>query len=131
MSRIVFRIIGVFVLIALLATAGIFIYRVGVADGISQATQVAEAIESGNGSPMMYGYPYHHRGFGHPFGFGLFHIFGFFIFLFFFFGLMRFLFFRGWAHKHGHWGKWEGGAPPMFDEWHKKAHGEESKPVDK
>lgn len=129
MSRIVFRLIGVFVLLALLATAGTFIYRAGIADGISQAPQVAQALE--NNSPMMYGNPYHH-GFG--FGFGLFPIFGIFLFLFFFFGLLRLIFFRGWSHhnKHGHWSKhWEGGTPPMFDEWHKKAHGEESAEVNK
>ncbi|MBL8050117.1 MAG: hypothetical protein JNM46_02760, partial [Anaerolineales bacterium] len=77
-----------------------------------------------------FGYPSHHGfGFGHHFGFGLFHFFGFFIFLFFFFGLLRLIFFRPWAWgKHGHWGgKWEG----RFDEWHKRAHGEESPKEDK
>ena len=37
----------------------------------------------------------------------------------------RFLFWGprwGWGHHHGHWG--ERGVPPMFDEWHKQAHGE-------
>jgi hypothetical protein len=134
----VFRIIGAVLLIALLVAGGTFVYRAGVAQGISQAPQVAQAIqqsaEDGNGSPMMYGhgygYPSHPEGFGRHFGFGLFHFFGFFIFLFFFFGLLR-LIFRPWAwgkHGHGHWGgKWEG----RFDEWHKRAHGEESKEVGK
>jgi len=30
-----------------------------------------------------------------------------------------------WGHRMGHWGRhWENGVPPMFEEWHKKAHGE-------
>ena len=146
MSRTIVRIFGVLLLLALIVAGGAFVYRAGVAQGISQAPEVAEAIQQAaeNGEqipPTMfdrgfgYGSPYHHRGFGHPLGFGLFHIFGFFfIFLFFFFGLLRLIFFRGWSHhnKHGHWGKhWEDGAPPMFDEWHKKAHGEESAEVNK
>jgi hypothetical protein len=139
--NIVFRIIGALLLIALLVAGGTFVYRAGVAQGISQAPQVAEAIqqsaENGNPVPPMmygrgygYGYPFHHGfGFGHHFGFGLFHIFGFFILLLFFFGLLRFAF-RPWAwgkHGHGPWGKWE----DRMDEWHKRAHGEESTQADK
>lgn len=135
MSRNIFRIVGVLLLIAMLVAGGAFVYRAGVSQGISQAPQVAEAIqqatENGNQVPPMmygrgYGYPYHHGfGFGHHFGFGLFHFFSFFIFLFFFFGLLR-LIFRPWAWgKHGHWGNgWEHSMSPKFDEWHKRAHGE-------
>jgi hypothetical protein len=32
------------------------------------------------------------------------------------------LFGRPWRHGWRHHGKWEGGVPPMFDEWHKRAH---------
>ena len=128
----VFRIIGVVLLSALLVAGGAFVYRAGVAQGISQAPQVAEAIqqaaEDGNPNPMLhrgygYGSPYHH-GFGFGPHFGFFPI-GFcfsILFLFFFFGMLRFAF-RPWAwgkHGHGRWGKWEG----RFDEWHKRAHGE-------
>ena len=130
----IFRIIGVLLLIGLIVAGGTFVYRAGVTRGISQAPEVAEAIQQSaeNGGqvvpPMFnrgYGYAYPYHGFGHNFGFGLFHFFGFFIFLFFFFGVLRLIFFRGWAHRHGHWGKhWEGNVPPMFDEWHKRAHGE-------
>ena len=131
-----FRIIGVLLLIGLLVAGGMFVYRAGVAQGVSQAPEVAEAIqqtsENNDGAPMMYGrefgygYPYHHRGFGFGHHFELFP-FGFcasILFLFFFFGFLRMIFFRGWAHKHGHWGKWEGSVPSRFDEWHKRAHGE-------
>lgn len=127
---IVFRLIGAVLLIALLVAGGTFVYRAGVAQGVTQAPEVAEAIqqsaEDGNPNPMFnrgygYGYPFH-NGFGFfPFGF-CFSI----LLLFFFFGMLRFIF-RPWAwgkHGHGHWGKWEGGFPPKFDEWHKRAHGE-------
>ena len=31
----------------------------------------------------------------------------------------------GWGHHHGSWGRhWENGVPPMFEEWHKRAHGQ-------
>jgi hypothetical protein len=78
-------------------------------------------------------YPYYGYGpFHRPFGFG----FGFLgclipLFLFFLlFGAFRFLFWGprwGW-HRGGH-GPWrhawgEGGVPPMFEEWHKRAHGQ-------
>jgi hypothetical protein len=75
-----------------------------------------------------YGYPMvgHHFGF-HPIG----AICGSIFFLFLFFGFIKMIFFRGmwhhgWeGHKHGPWGKhWEKGVPPMFDEFHKRAHGE-------
>ena len=73
--------------------------------------------------PQMYGF--HHFGF-FPFG-----ICGSIFFLFLILGLMKMLFFRGMMHRgwegrhHGPWGRhWENGVPPMFEEWHKKAHGE-------
>lgn len=133
MSRNLFRLFGVLLLIAIIVASGVFVYRAGVMQGVSQAPEVAEAIQqnagNGQGTPMMYnhgfgyGYPHYprHFGFGHHFGFGLFHFFGFLLFLFLFFGLLRLIFFRGWAHKYGHWGN---GMPSKFDEWHKRAHGE-------
>jgi hypothetical protein len=36
---------------------------------------------------------------------------------------------RRWEHRmHRHFGRWdsENGVPPVFDEWHKKAHGQPS-----
>ena len=133
-----FRLIAVLLLIGLVAAGGYAAYRTGIAQGVAQAPEVASAIaqaaESGQPVPVppMYGYGYPY-GWGYPRHFGFFPFGGiclsiFFIFLF--FGLLRFAFFRpwhrGWGH-HGHWGrKWEGGVPPMFDEWHKRAHGETS-----
>ena len=139
---IIFRLIGLLLVIGLIVGGGAMAYKAGMAQGISQAPAVATAIskaaESGQAAPvppMMYGHDYgygpgyqmysrHHFGF-FPFG----AICGSIFFLFFFFGFMKMIFFRrmlhGGHHMHGPWGKgWEGGAPSMFNEWHKKAHGE-------
>lgn len=127
-----FRLIGVLLLIGLVAAGGYMTYRAGVTQGIAQAPEVATAIsnaaESGQPLPPIYGYrPY---GFGYPHRFGFFPLGGICLsifFLFLFFGLLKMIFFRPWrhGHMHGSWGrKWEGNVPPMFDEWHKKAHGQ-------
>lgn len=137
-SFILFRVFGLLLVLGLIAGAGAFGYRAGFTKGIAHAPEVAAAIEKSaeNGqvaliSPM-YGYGY---GYPHPYGFGHPHFFNPFsaiclsiFFLFLFFGAMKMLFFRrmrhGWGH-HGHWRKeWEGGVPPFFEEWHKRAHGE-------
>jgi hypothetical protein len=126
-----FRLIGVLLLVGLVAAGGYMAYRAGITQGIAQApavaTAISEATESGQPVPPMYGY--------HPYAFGYPHRFGFFplggicfsiFFLFLFFGLLKMIFFRPWrhGHMHGPWGKkWEGNVPPMFDEWHTRAHG--------
>jgi len=139
---IVLRVIGFLLLVGLIAGGGFMAYRAGVAQGVVQAPAVATAIsqaaENGQVAPVppMYGYGYGYGPgypmYGHHFGFFPFGaICGSIFFLFFFFGLMRMVFFRGmwhrgWeGHKHGPWGKhWENGVPPMFNEWHKRAHDE-------
>ncbi|MBF8281595.1 MAG: hypothetical protein HW378_510 [Anaerolineales bacterium] len=121
--------IGLLVL-ALLAGAagvGVYAYNAGVAQGLVQSGKVTVV----EGGPYAnYGGPFF---FPRPFGFG----FGFlgclFPLLFFFliFGLLRGLLWRGpwgwrrgWGggghHGHGPWG--EGSVPPMFEEWHRRAH---------
>lgn len=127
----IFRLIGVLLLTGLVAAGGFMAYRAGVAQGISQSPEVAEAIQrtAESGQPILpmvgYGYGFGYRHHFSPFGALCFSI----LSLFLFFGLLKFLFFRpwrhGWAH-HGGWSKWEGGVPPMFAEWHKRAHGESS-----
>jgi hypothetical protein len=126
--------------LGLIVGAGAFGYKAGMAQGISQAPAVAKAIEKagedgqslppmGYGRNFGYGYspmPFHHYGFFNPIGAICFSIF----FLFLFFGAIKMLFFRRmmWngGHMHGPWGRhWEGGFPPMFNEWHKRAHGEQ------
>jgi hypothetical protein len=122
------RIVSALVLIAAIAGIAFFAFQAGVAQG-SPVTIEAPA---GQTAPMPYPYPYygwgmpyHHWGFG--FGF-----LGFLIPLFLFFLVLRafrFLFWGsrfGWGpHHHGPWGRgWENGVPPMFEQWHKRAHGE-------
>lgn len=143
-NGLVFRVIGALLLIGLLAAGGFMAFRAGEVQGIAQAPAVATAIsqaaENGQGVPPMmygygspYGYGYGMHGYGHHFGFFPFGaICGSIFFLFFFFGLMKMIFFRrmrhGWGHHghHGPWGKdWENNVPPMFNEWHKRAHGEQ------
>jgi hypothetical protein len=124
------RILSALVLIAAIAGIGFFAFRAGVAQG----SPITIEAPSGEAAPMpypYYGYGPYHRPFG--FGFGFFGI----LFLLFLFFLalraFRFLFWGprwGWGHHHGGhgpWGRsWENGVPPMFDEWHKRAHGQAS-----
>jgi hypothetical protein len=140
----VFRLIGVVLLLGLITAGGVMVFKAGEARGIVQAPAVATAIskaaENGQAAPvppMMgreYGYSYGY-GPGYPmmghhfFGFFPFGICGSIFFLFLFFGFLKMIFFRGMRHgghhMRGPWGKsWEGGAPSMFNEWHKRAHDE-------
>ncbi len=121
------RIISALVLVAAIAGIGYFAFQAGVAQG-SPVT-----IEAPSGQTAPVPYPYYGWGmpFHRPFGFG-FGFFGFLILLFLFFAALRalrFLFWGprwGWGHHHGAWGRWENGVPPMFEEWHKRAHGGEA-----
>ncbi|MEK6753700.1 MAG: hypothetical protein AABZ00_15700 [Chloroflexota bacterium] len=138
---ILFRVFGLLLVLGLIVGAGAFSFKAGEARGVMQAPAVAAAIEKaaedGQAVPPMYGYgqPYGYgygmHGYGHHAGFFPFGaICGSIFFLFFFFGFMKMMFFRRMHHgghhgHHGPWGKgWEGGAPSMFNEWHKRAHGE-------
>ena len=126
------RIISALVLIAAIAGIAYFAFQAGVAKG-SPIT-----IEAPSGQTAPAPYPYYGYGYGMPFycpwGFG-FGFLGFLIPLFLFFLVLRafrFLFWGsrwGWGHHGGH-GPWrqgwgERGLPPMFEEWHKRAHGEQ------
>jgi len=123
------RVLGAIVALGLIAGAGALGYRVGFAQGVAQAPAVANAIEKaaerGLPAPQMmsprgFGYGYFpapfHRGFFNPIGAICFSV----LFLLLFFGAVKLIFFRG-----APWG-WrpEGGVPSMFNEWHKRAHGE-------
>jgi len=138
-NGLVFRVVAAVILIGLAVAGGFMAYNAGQANGISQAPAVATAIQKAadNGQsvpvpPMMYGHGYGYGYGGYPMG-G--HFFGFFpfgicasiFFLFLFFGLLRVVFFGRMHHggMHGPWGRhWEDGVPPMFSDWHKRAHGE-------
>lgn len=127
------RILSALVLVAAIAGIAFFAFQAGVAKG-SPITIEAPAGQNAPNMPYLaygygYGMPFHR-----PFGFG-FGCFGILIPLFLFFlaaKAFRMLFWGprwGWGHHpmhgRGPWGRhdWgERGAPPMFDEWHKKAH---------
>ena len=117
------RIISALVLVAAIAGVAIFAFQAGVAKG-SPVT-----IEAPAGQPAPY--PYYGMPFYHPWGWGFgFGFLGFLIPIFLFFlalRALRFLFWGpGWRwgyHHRGPWGRgWENGVPPMFEEWHKRAH---------
>jgi hypothetical protein len=119
--------IGLLVLVLLAGAAGIgvYAYNAGVAQGLVQSGKVTVM----QGGP--YAYPYAGPFFFHPFfGFGFLGCLFPLLFFFLIFGLLRGIFWRGpwgWRHgwaggHHGPWGK--GGVPPMFEEWHRQAHGE-------
>lgn len=118
------RLISALVLIAAIAGIAYFAFQAGVAQG----SPIAIEAPSGETVPA---YPYYGYGmpFHRPWGFG-FGFFGFLLLLFLFFVALRafrFLFWGprwGWGpHHHGSWGRhWENGMPPMFEEWHKRAH---------
>ena len=126
------RILSALVLIAAIAGIAFFAFQAGVAQG-SPVTIEAPAGQTAPVAPYpVYGYGHAMR-FYHPFGFG-FGCFGLLIPLFLFFLVLRafrVLFWGsrwGWGHHGGH-GPWrqgwgERGLPPMFEEWHKRAHGE-------
>ena len=130
-NKIGLRIVAGLVLVAALAGIAFFAFQAGVAKG-SPVT-----IEAPSGQTVPAPMPYYGYGYGmpfhHPMGFG----FGLGCFgplLVFFLIVLAFKSFRmmlwgpRWGHMGHHrgpWGRhWENGAPPMFDEWHKKAHGE-------
>lgn len=135
-GKIALRVVAGLVLLAVIAAIGFFTFQAGVAQGSPITIQAP----SGETMPMPYphyGYGYGMRG-HHPFGFGFgmrgHHPFGFgFGYLLPLVGIFLLVLalksFRvmmwgprwGWGGRHG-WG--EGSVPPMFDEWHKKAHGE-------
>ena len=123
-DKIGLRIVPALVLIAAIAGIAFFAFRAGVAQG-SPIT-----IEAPSGESMPAPYPYYGYGlrYHHPFAWGLgclIPLFGVFLLVL---ALKAFRFVVwgprwGWGGHHGHWGRrWENGVPPMFDEWHKKAH---------
>ena len=124
------RIVAALVLVAAIAGIAYFAFQAGVVRG-SPIT-----LEAPSGETVPAPYPYYGYGYGfhRPFGFG-FGFFGFLILLFLFFAALRAFRFLlwgphwGWGHRHGPgaWGRpWENGMPPMFEEWHKRAHGQSS-----
>jgi hypothetical protein len=99
--------------IAAAGAVGTVAYNAGVAQGMAE-TGRAIAVPPAGTQPV-YVWP-------RPWGFGFFPIFPF-VFLVFLFFILRGLVWRGpWR---GGWGYPSGGVPPAFDEWHRRAHGEQ------
>jgi hypothetical protein len=124
--RWVVGILVVLLLATVAVTAGVFAYQAGVAQGMVTSGKVV--IPEGGVGVMPYGYGMPFYG-GWGFGFGflrcLFPLLGFFLL----FALLRGIFWRGGGWGRRGWaygGHGEGGSnvPPMFDEWHKRAHGQ-------
>jgi len=125
--HVVYRIVAGLVLLAALAGIAFLAYQAGVNHAAAANIQLPEA---GTGLPY---YPFYGM---HPF-FGL-GLFGFLFALFLLclaFGSMRRLIWGprwwGWRHMAGHGpegfepkghGPWGEGFPPMFAEWHRRAH---------
>ena len=133
-GKIGLRIVSALVLIAAIAGIGFFAYQAGFAHG-SPVTIQAPSGESLPAPYYGYGYgmPFHRSHFG--FGFGCFGPLLAFFLVVLALKSFRMLFWGprwGWGHHRGHWGRrWEGGVPPMFDEWHKRSHGEKTEEDEK
>lgn len=119
-GKIGLRIISALVLIAAIAGIAFFAYQAGMAQG-SPVT-----IEAPSGESVPAPYPYYGYGMRyHPFAWGLgclIPLFGVFLLVL---ALKAFRFAVwgprwGWGGHRGHWG--ERSVPPMFEEWHKRAH---------
>jgi hypothetical protein len=124
-KHIVFRFIAGLILLVAVAGIAFFAYQAGVAHGV--ASNIQAAAPGAVVPPSAF--------YGMPFGyFGWFPVFGFFgllipIFLFFLaFGVMRMLLWGprlGWRRMHHGTlenGPWGNDVPPMFKEWHRRAH---------
>ena len=110
MNRHRFRVAAVLMVVLLSTVVAIVAYNLGFSHGLAQQL-VAQA-----GQVPPYLYPY---GWYKPWGFG----FGFSIlfFILLWFVLARAFFWgRRWRYGYGHLA-WRG-VPPMFDEWHRRAH---------
>jgi len=107
------RWVGALLAVALAVAVGAWSYDLGLVHGL--ATQLPATA-----APYPWAY-YRPWGFGFPF-FPLF-------FLFFWLVAIRF-FIRG--GRRGGWGGYYGdrrGVPPMFDEWHRRAHEQDARPA--
>ncbi len=116
-ARVVVSVFVTIVVIAALVGVGVYVFNIGVMQGMAQAGRLPAPSTEPIPAPYLAG-PYFFRPWG--FGFGCFGILIPLFFLFVIFALFRGLFFGG------HWRRraWmrEGNVPPMFEEWHKKAH---------
>ena len=124
--RVVFTVFAVLVIVALALGIAGYAYNLGLTQGM--APNVKLEVPATGAVPAPYFYPPYgmHRmgGFG---GFGFLSCLVPLFFFFVLFGVMRMVLFRARCGMGGmHHRKWEGGAPPMFVEWHRKMHEQQS-----
>ena len=120
-KQIVFRIVAGLVLLAVIGSIAVLAFNAGVTRGV--AANLAEAGEIRNAFPQRFAMPYAgHRLFLAPFG--LLRCLVPLFLLFLAFGAFRALLWGRHGMRHGPWhGPWnQEGLPPMFDEWHRRAH---------
>jgi hypothetical protein len=144
---IIFRIVVALVLLVVLAAGavglGLTAYNAGVTQGLAQSGKLT--VPPAGAMPYPYAGPFFRYGFFGP-GLGLFNCLFVLLGLFLIFALMRGLMFvvfgpRHWGGQRGAFGPgsrggpwgwhrpWgEKGYPPMFDEWHRQAHGQTDGP---
>ena len=126
-NNIALRLLSALVLVLAIAGIAYFAFQAGV----SQGSPITVEAPSGDIVPYpSYGWgPFHH-----PWGFA-FACFGALILVFLFFAAFKafrlLLWGPHWGWRRGAWryGWRESGVPPMFEEWHRRAHGEP--PVEK
>ncbi len=130
-GRVVFRIVAALVLIAAVAGVAFFAFNAGAATHVQLPA-------SGTGQVP---YPYYGWRFWGPFPFFGFGCLGPLFALLLLFLALRAVSFVVWGPRWGYWGHrhhgwrrgWdeEGDVPPMFREWHDRAHGRPGAPEDK
>ncbi len=116
-ARFVLQVMAALVLIVALGGLGVFVYNAGVAQGLAASGKLV--VPEGGVAPYPYvAGPFWYR----PWGFGFVGCLFPLAFIFLALVLLRGLFWRGHAAWHGHHGHWDKDVPPMFEEWHRKAH---------
>lgn len=116
---VLFAVLAVVIVVGALGLAA-YSYNMGVVQGLAQSDKLPAP---GNGTAPYYpfaGGPYLFRPWG--WGFGLLGCLVPLFFFFLIFGMFRMLFWGGrWGYGWRH-GMAERGVPPMFEQWHQKAH---------
>jgi len=134
-KHIVFRIVAGLVLLAVLASIAFFAFNAGVARGAASDVQLPAVPAEGLAYPHHLGIPF--------FGFGCLAPLAVLFLVCLAFASMRHMIWGprwGWRHMGHHgpmgrgpWGEKGPGecVPPMFDEWHRRAHEKPEEPAEK
>lgn len=102
--------LGLIATILVAVLVGVAGYRIGISQSIAQG-----------GVPVVAPIGYYY----HPFVFGFLGLLFPLLFFFLVFGVLRSLFWRGWGGGwHSYGPRRPDAAPPMFEEWHRRMHGE-------